>query len=251
MNKCLGLPILAFAGFSLMACSTMNDEGGVTNSDHAERFAAPGDQQLRASGNEPFWSIQVFAEQIHFHRMGEEAEVFALTSQTQSPETSRYRFSNSAYAGTLVVRAETCHDSMTGMPYPYTATVQIPGETLQGCAGDPGQLLQANPWQFYQLDTHVVADLVLVTMYFDGEQVSGSTGCNRYFGGYELTGESLAFGAMGATKMACDGPRNEAEQAFLALINDVRGFDIDADGHLILHSSNGQTLRAQPYAPEK
>ncbi|MCH8500842.1 MAG: META domain-containing protein [Aliidiomarina sp.] len=251
MNKCLGLPILAFAGFSLMACSAMNENDSATTNEPVERFAAPGEQQLRASGNEPFWSLQVFAEQIHFHRMGEEAEVFALTSQTQSPETSRYRFSSNAYAGTLVVQAETCHDSMTGMPYPYTASVQIPGETLHGCAGDPSQLLQVNPWQFYQLDTHAVADLVLVTLYFDGERVSGSTGCNRYFGGYELTGENLVFGNLGVTKMACDGPRNEAEQAFLAVINDVHRFDIDAEGHLILHSSHGQTLKAKPYTPEK
>jgi len=51
----------------------------------------------------------------------------------------------------------------------------------------------------------------------EAPRVQGSTGCNRFFGGFETTGNSISFGRMGATMMACpDGM--ETEQAFLAAL---------------------------------
>lgn len=244
MNKVIAVPVFGFMSLSLLACSSMTEEVASLPTD-------PGELELRAVGNEPFWSLQVYAEQAHLQRLGEDTAYFAITSKTQTEETQRIRFSNNAFSGSVVVRNELCHDSMTGMPYPYSAQVQVPGESLQGCAGDPLDLLQANPWQFDQLGDHQVADLVVVTMFFEDERVTGSTGCNRYFGSYNLTGEQLTFAETGMTRMACDGPRNEAEQAFVQLLNQVNRFDITSEGHLVLHTQDGQTMRAQPHRLEK
>jgi len=41
----------------------------------------------------------------------------------------------------------------------------------------------------------------------DGKQVSGSDGCNRYFGAYSQDGQKLTFGMMGTTRMSCPEPR--------------------------------------------
>lgn len=244
MNKVVAVPVLGFLSLSLLACSSVSDETvGLP--------AEPGELELRAVGNEPFWSLQVFAEQVNLQRLGADTEFFAITSKTQTDDSQRVRFTNHAFSGSALVRNELCHDSMTGMPYPYSAQVQIPGETLQGCAGEPLDLLQANPWRFDQLGDHSVADLVVVTMSFEDERVTGSTGCNRYFGGYQLTGEGLRFAETGMTKMACDGPRNEAEQQFTQLLNQVNRFDITPDGVLILHTQDGQTMQAQPHRLEK
>jgi heat shock protein HslJ len=51
----------------------------------------------------------------------------------------------------------------------------------------------------------------------DAPRVAGSTGCNRFAGGFTLEGERLAFGALAATKMACVAGMAE-EAAFLAAL---------------------------------
>jgi len=38
---------------------------------------------------------------------------------------------------------------------------------------------------------------------FEEERVSGNDGCNNFFGGYTLDGNSLKFGMLGSTRMAC------------------------------------------------
>jgi heat shock protein HslJ len=47
-------------------------------------------------------------------------------------------------------------------------------------------------------------------------RVSGFGGCNRYFGSVFTAGNTLVFGALASTKMACLGP-NVEEQFLLAL----------------------------------
>ena len=43
--------------------------------------------------------------------------------------------------------AETiCRDSMTGMPYPETVTVETREQTLRGCGGAPIELLTGREW---------------------------------------------------------------------------------------------------------
>jgi len=38
---------------------------------------------------------------------------------------------------------------------------------------------------------------------FEAERVSGNDGCNNFFGGYTLDENSLKFGLLGSTRMAC------------------------------------------------
>ena len=38
---------------------------------------------------------------------------------------------------------------------------------------------------------------------FEAEKVTGNDGCNNFFGGYTLDGNSLKFGMLGSTRMAC------------------------------------------------
>ena len=45
----------------------------------------------------------------------------------------------------------------------------------------------------------------------------GFGGCNRFFGSYEVSGKSLRFGAMGATRMACPEGMDQEQDLFTAL----------------------------------
>ena len=80
---------------------------------------------------------------------------------------------------------------------------------------------------------------VTITFADDGTAY-GNASCNRFTGGWTLTGEGLTLGPMASTMMACteDGLSNQ-EHAFLTGLEKVSRFEIGADGSLTL--LNGDT----------
>lgn len=80
-----------------------------------------------------------------------------------------------------------------------------------------------------------------ITALFEDGQVSGSAGCNRYFGGYQVEGEKLTFDALGSTRMLCDDARNERETEFLTAMQSVEGYRLEGD-RLILLDGEGNPL---------
>ena len=62
------------------------------------------------------------------------------------------------------------------------------------------------------------------------KQVSGFSGCNRFFGSYSLNNSSLKFGAMGSTNMFCDETANNIET------NLLKAFE---KANLVLFTENG------------
>jgi heat shock protein HslJ len=71
-------------------------------------------------------------------------------------------------------------------------------------------------------------------------RVSGSGGCNRLMGSYELNGDQLKFGPMAGTRMAClEGI--DSEQAFLKSLAQVNRWKITGQS-LELFDSDGKVL---------
>jgi heat shock protein HslJ len=71
-------------------------------------------------------------------------------------------------------------------------------------------------------------------------RVSGSGGCNRLAGSYELNGEQLKFGPMAGTRMACPEGM-DTEQAFLQSLERVSKWKITGQS-LELFDSAGKVL---------
>ena len=57
--------------------------------------------------------------------------------------------------------------------------------------------------------------------------MTGSGGCNRLFGAATVAGDSLTFGDIGTTRMACAPAVMEQEQKFLAALAATRSFRFD------------------------
>src|SRR4029453_8993828 len=72
------------------------------------------------------------------------------------------------------------------------------------------------------------------------ERVSGSGGCNRFTGGYELAGDRLTFGRMAATMMAC-ADAMDTEKAFLSALQQAARARIK-EQHLELLDASGNVL---------
>lgn len=66
-------------------------------------------------------------------------------------------------------------------------------------------------------------------------KVSGSTGCNRLNGTFELSGVSnITFSPLATTKMACPPDGNNTEQRFLSALTKVKHFQFSENNLLLL-----------------
>ncbi|WP_255331389.1 META domain-containing protein [Methanocalculus taiwanensis] len=146
------------------------------------------------------------------------------------------------------------------------ATVRIDGDTLTLFDADgveslifekipeKGPVASAIPGTAWELGTigsrDGTASSVLsgttITLVFDEEALSGSAGCNRYFGSFEANGNGIAIDGIGSTKMFCgDAGVMDQEQKYIATLGEVSSFEIgsetltlfDEEGHarLIFH----------------
>ena len=76
----------------------------------------------------------------------------------------------------------------------------------------------------------------------------GSGGCNNIFGGYEQAGNSLKFGPMGSTMMACPPEIMKVESAFTAALKETDNFMIAGD---MLMLRKGETILAEMLTAKK
>jgi len=69
-----------------------------------------------------------------------------------------------------------------------------------------------------------------ITDTFDSaeEKVTGSAGCNNYFGSYEINKNDLAIiPPIGSTMMACPEPIMEQERGYLEVIEAAESYEIE------------------------
>lgn len=102
-------------------------------------------------------------------------------------------------------------------------------------------------WQVSELSGHALApsiDRQQPFIIFDDakKQATGYAGCNRFFGGYELNGEALRFGPIGATKRACPDFEDGVETELFKVLDATRRWRI-VDGTLEL--LNGDLVLAR------
>ena len=63
---------------------------------------------------------------------------------------------------------------------------------------------------------------------FEAEKVTGNDGCNNFFGGYTLDGNSLKFGMLGSTRMACPQIK-DFDMEFNKMISATNRYRISGD----------------------
>jgi heat shock protein HslJ len=83
-------------------------------------------------------------------------------------------------------------------------------------------------WKLVSIDGRATVPGTRVTAVFgEDDRVAGSAGCNRYFGGAAVTGESLAVSPLATTMMHCGAPGvMPQEHAYLAALQGVAAYRI-------------------------
>ena len=82
-----------------------------------------------------------------------------------------------------------------------------------------------------------------ITATFEGGQISGSAGCNTYFGAYQVDGEKITISDLANTEMACLEPEGlmDQETLILGFLRDAQTFQV-GDSQLMIFQSDGEAL---------
>lgn len=150
-----------------------------------------------------------------------------------------------AIAATCLLAAGCSRQPSTENSGSQTSKDTTTPSSATGTPGAPSPDLRSTTWQLVSIgdkpvsvpDSQRTPHIILQA---DSKQVSGSGGCNRMFGVYELNGDALRFSGIGSTKMACkDGM--DVESAFLPALLRVAKWRVTGQ-QLELSDSTGAVL---------
>jgi len=119
------------------------------------------------------------------------------------------------------------------------------GHLVEASSEDQGSMslrdLEGVAWRLTHLTRQTaVPEGVLVTLTVEGDRVSGSAGCNRYFGSVRGAGpRELTIGPLGSTRMVCPEPRMETERRYLTALESIRELGF-LNGRLALSYEPGE-----------
>jgi heat shock protein HslJ len=77
------------------------------------------------------------------------------------------------------------------------------------------------------------------------DRISGTAGCNRFFGVYEASQGAIDVRALGRTEMACDAPVMTQEEAFLGVLDKAERYEREGD-RLVITAQDGRSLILAP-----
>lgn len=126
----------------------------------------------------------------------------------------------------------------------------------QPCPGTTEMPLRGTDWQLHRLEDGqdpappaAAARPVQLRLDPDSDRVSGSGGCNRLMGGFELDGRKLRFLPLASTRMACPEPLMTFERRFFSAVELVRGWRIEGGDLMLLDADDRVLLRFVAVAP--
>jgi heat shock protein HslJ len=206
--------------------------------------AASQSASYTARGQEPGWSLTITDRTIALATMaGDRFE--AANPNHGYAQSELYDVTLNGKPVRIAIEHQICRDTMSGMPYPDRVTITGLNGVLNGCGGAPRALLGTGEWNITEVGSAAVMGSTAPTIAFlDDNAVAGNASCNRFRGGFKLTGESLTIEQLATTMMGCPDQVMQQEQAIIRQLEATRAFDIRADGALILKDAKGSTLIA-------
>jgi copper homeostasis protein (lipoprotein) len=98
----------------------------------------------------------------------------------------------------------------------------------------PQPALTETQWNLIELDgnpvtIHAGDTQPYIYLQAQGDRLSGSGGCNRFFGSYDVSGGSLQFHSVAQTLMACAGDSAAREPALLEALKLTTAYQISGD----------------------
>ena len=213
---------------------------------------------FRATGNEPFWSIEIELHNvIKFTSLTEKYPELLLPAQDpkRAGDLSHITYTAKTYNAEMEVSIsrEKCTDTMKGNTFPYSVEVSIrknqtaDPDVFRGCGRYLGNYRLNNIWTLVEINGVPVimpAAWPLPTLEVDlgNKVIFGYGGCNRFHGKADLVNNTLVTGSLVSTKMACPSTQ-DIETRFLRALSGKRlTFSIDEEGMLLITDGTSEML---------
>ena len=104
--------------------------------------------------------------------------------------------------------------------------------------------LWGTAWRLESLAGADVLDGIQATLEFPSEgSASGKGSCNRFNGVVTVEGDTIHFGGLAATRMACADPVMRQEDAYFAALRDAERFEVEGEALLIHVAGQSEPLR--------
>jgi heat shock protein HslJ len=208
----------------------------------APQPVAPLPDSYLALGSEPGWTLEITPARLNYSgdygalRIDEPHGGFEQRTDGRGIASKRLA---------VTITPGRCSDGMSDRRFAESVVVVADGRRVQGCGGAllPPADLAGSLWRFSHIGGNPVADAARTELRFAAAQLSGSAGCNRFAGGYALTGDMLVVRQVVATEMACMGPQGAQEAALFALLGGPVTIRYGADGAMTLTGVDGATAR--------
>ena len=112
--------------------------------------------------------------------------------------------------------------------------------SFSGIAADE---LGGSKWNLLHIRKSMPIPDRIITIEFEDGEVTGTSGCNTYFGKHMTKGNEISFGQLASTEMACLDPEGimDQEQEYLTFLSEVVAFSIEGD-RLILKKAHQDQL---------
>lgn len=216
--------------------SITNDSAVINNSATIVSDTAPSPDRFRkqfeqgidfmASGNEPFWSLQIdFEKAMHFKTVSGFEIVTPAVEGVKAMDANVIRYHAKTEKGTLTVQIQKleCINEMSGEKLDYTVTVDTKNNTdkdyaiYKGCGRYLADYRLHDIWALDSINNQKMktADftkgLPLLEFNLTEKKVHGNTGCNNINGPMEVMGNKIQFGRLATTRMACKNMNFESK----------------------------------------
>ena len=97
--------------------------------------------------------------------------------------------------------------------------------------------LAGTAWRATHIGEMRLSDDSEIFVQFNADNsIAGNSGCNRYFGDYNVLDGALEIGLLGSTKMACPEPANSFEISFMQALGEARSV-ARVDSRLVMRDS--------------
>ncbi len=184
---------------------------------------------FKATGNEPSWSLEIdFDQRMRFKDINGLNLITPVPAATYPQENvTTWNVTTEQGELSVTVTREKCQDTMSGKTSDYRVEVRAAvattgATTYAGCGRYQGDYQLNGKWILSRLNEQSVnkAEAPYAEFQLAENRVAGFGGCNRFTGSVEVIDDSLKFGSLASTKMAC--PDLDEEAAFLRALSGRR-----------------------------
>lgn len=240
-------------------CKTANSKYSNTKEASSTSSGKTSDEDLtiyfKATGNEPFWELQISEKQIIFTSLTKEKEtlIFSAVKPTRALDANikTYKTKNTTASLVISIQQLDCQDSMSGIISPYKVSVEIKNSSdgslkkTEGCGKYITDYRLHDIWVLEELNGYKVfatdfqKELPRIEIHAAENKFMGFGGCNSINGNLFFENDLLRFSDIISTLMAC--PENNKEDKFIKALQSVTTYSIK-NNRLTLSNPTGKLL---------